>query len=74
MYNPKNCICANFSQMDPFLLQKMTVALMFTAALVPPLNRSPGLLVTAAGALVSASIAGTAGLGSQLVGAGEFIN
>ena len=64
----------NFRAEAPFLLQKMTVALMFTAALVPPLNRSPGLLVTAAGALISASIAGTAGLGSRLVGAGGFIN
>ena len=38
----KNCVCANFSPMDPFLLQNMTVALMFTAALVPPPQQIAG--------------------------------
>ena len=52
----------------------MTAALMFTAAPLALINRLPGLLVTADEALFSASIAGTAGLGSRLVGAAEFIN
>ena len=70
----KYCVRGNFSQMDPFERQKMTATALFVAVLVAPLCRRRGLLVTAGGALVSASIAGTAGLSGRLVGAAEFIN
>ena len=70
----KYCVRGNFSQMDPFERQKMTATALFVAVLVAPLCRRRGLLVTAGGALVSASIAGTAGLSSRLVGAAGSIN
>ena len=70
----KYCVFGNFSTKDPFERQKMTATALFVAVLVAPLGRRRGLLVTAGGALVSASIAGTAGLGSRLVGAGGSIN
>ena len=52
----------------------MTATALFVAALMAPLCRRRGLLVTAGGALVSASIAGTAGLSNLLVGAAGSIN
>ena len=67
-------IRGNFSTKDPFERQKMTATALFVAVLVAPLCRRRGLLVTAGGALVSASIAGTADLSNRLVGAAEFIN
>ena len=70
----KYCVFGNFSPNDPFERQQMTATALFVAVLVAPLCRRRGLLVTAGGALVSASIAGTAGLSGRLVGAAEFIN
>ena len=70
----KYCVFGNFSTVDPFERQKMTATVLFMASPVAPLGRRRGLLVTAGGALVSASIAGTAGLSSRLVGAAGSIN
>ena len=70
----KYCVFGNFSLNDPFERQKMTATALFVAVLVAPLCRRRGLLVTAGGALVSASIAGTAGLSGRLVGAAGSIN
>ena len=67
-------VLGNFSTKDPFERQKMTATALFVAVLVAPLCRRRGLLVTAGGALVSASIAGTAGLSNLLVGAAGSIN
>ena len=67
-------VFGNFWTVDPFERQKMTATALFVASPVAPLGTRRGLLVTAGGALVSASIAGTAGLSSRLVGAAGSIN
>ena len=70
----KYCVFGNFPTKDPFERQKMTAIALFVAVLAAPLCRRRGLFVTAGGALVSASIAGTAGLSNLLVGAAGSIN
>ena len=70
----KYCVFGNFSKVDPFERHKMTATALFVASPVAPLGRRRGLLVTAGGALVSASIARTAGLSNLLVGAAGSIN
>ena len=70
----KYCVFGNFSLNDPFERQKMTATALFMASPVAPLGRRRGLLVTAGGALVSASVAGTADLSGRLVGAAGSIN